>query len=63
MKRKARICLPDSGNFIGVVDPYNVLEEGEIFIQIRKDSFKCSTAKNDIEWERSKAEHAMNSEA
>ena len=39
IKKKCRILLPDSCVLMGVVDPTGTLEENEIFIQIRKDSF------------------------
>lgn len=36
MKEKARIILTDSFQLMGVIDPYGILKEGEIFVQIRK---------------------------
>lgn len=42
LKKKARILLPDSCVLIGIIDPTGTLEEDEIFVQIRKDSFSMS---------------------
>ena len=39
--------MSDSATLIGVVDESGLLEEGEVFIQIRKDSFKCENAQDD----------------
>ena len=39
IKKKARILIPESTFLIGVVDETGLLEENEVFIQIRKDSF------------------------
>jgi hypothetical protein len=39
LKKKARILLPDSCVLIGIIDPTGLLEENEIFVQIKKDSF------------------------
>lgn len=63
VKRKTRVKVPESGNFIGVADPYGVLQEGQVFVQIRKDSFKCGLLQNEHEWQRAKAEQALNREA
>jgi hypothetical protein len=63
VKRKARVSVPESGNFIGVADPYGVLEAGEVFIQVRKDSFKCGLVKTEQEFEKARAEQEMNREA
>ena len=41
IKKKARIMVADSATLIGVVDTDGVLEEGEVFVQLRRDSFKC----------------------
>jgi hypothetical protein len=32
LKKKARIILPDSCVLIGIIDPFEVLEENEIFV-------------------------------
>jgi len=37
IKKRARVLVPDSGTLIGVVDQDGILEEGEVFVQIRKD--------------------------
>ena len=47
LKKKARIILPDSCVLIGIIDPTGTLEEEEIFVQTRKDSF--SMARNGYE--------------
>ncbi len=47
IKKKARILVPNSATLIGTVDSDGILEENEIFVQIRRDSFKCSDAKDD----------------
>ena len=47
IKKKARILVPKSATLIGTVDSDGILEENEIFVQIRRDSFKCSNAKDD----------------
>lgn len=39
LKKKARILLPESCVLLGIVDPTGTLEEGEVFVQLRKDSF------------------------
>ena len=41
IKKKARVFVPEAVNLIGVVDETGLLEENEVFIQIRKDSFSC----------------------
>jgi len=40
MKKKARILVPDSCVLIGVVDDQGILEEKEIFVQIKRDNFQ-----------------------
>ena len=39
LKKKARIIIHDSCVLIGVPDEAGVLEEGQVFVQIRPDSF------------------------
>lgn len=39
LKKKARILLPESCVLIGVVDETGFLEENEVYIKIRRDSF------------------------
>ena len=39
IKKKARIQVQESANLIGVVDESGILEENEIFVQIKTDSF------------------------
>jgi hypothetical protein len=41
--KKARIVLPDSALLIGVVDENGILEEDEIFVQIKRDNFATSS--------------------
>jgi hypothetical protein len=38
LKKKARIIVPNSCVLIGVVDDQGILEENEVFIQIRRDN-------------------------
>ena len=40
IKKKARILMQESCTLIGVVDETGLLEPNEIFVQIRRDSFK-----------------------
>ena len=40
IKKKARIFMPKSTTLIGVVDESGVLEENEVFVQIKTDSFR-----------------------
>jgi hypothetical protein len=47
IKKKARIIIPESATLIGTVDTDDILEEGEVFVQIRRDSFKCRDAMDD----------------
>ena len=39
IKKKTRIFVPEATTLIGVVDETGLLEENEIFVHIRKDSF------------------------
>ena len=39
LKKKARILVPDSATLIGVADDEGILNEDEVFIQIRRDNF------------------------
>lgn len=41
INRRGRTVVFDSCTLIGVVDSEGILEEGEIFVQIRRDNFKC----------------------
>ena len=38
IKKKARIVVPESCVVIGVVDEWDVLEEDEVFVQVRKEN-------------------------
>lgn len=38
LKKKARIIVPESCVLIGVVDDKGILEENEVFIQIRREN-------------------------
>lgn len=59
LKKKARILVPDSATLIGVVDPTGTLEEGEVFVQIRRDSFKCRNAMDQMIYERTQVKQLM----
>lgn len=52
LKQKARILIPDCAVLIGVIDQYGILEEGEVFVQIRPDSFHTQTRAADKEIEK-----------
>lgn len=39
LKKKARILVPDSATLIGVADDEGILQDDEVFIQIRRDNF------------------------
>ena len=49
LKKKSRIIIPDSGTLIGVVDEDGILEEGEIFVQLRRDSFRTDGAPGSLQ--------------
>jgi len=53
IKKKARIQEPKSCTLIGVVDESGLLEENEIFVQIRIDSFsmKACRVQTDLSFE------------
>ena len=40
LKKKARIRVKTSCVLIGVIDADGILEEGEVFVQIKRDSFE-----------------------
>ncbi len=46
IKKKARILMPESSTLIGVVDETGLLEENEVFVQIKRDSFSCRKRKS-----------------
>lgn len=37
LKNKSKMLLADSATLMGIVDPFNILQEDEIFVQIRRD--------------------------
>jgi hypothetical protein len=39
LKHKAKILIPNCAVLIGVIDQTGFLKEGEVFVQIRPDSF------------------------
>ena len=45
IKKKARILEPQSCTLIGIVDETGLLEENEVFVQIRRDSFSTKGRK------------------
>lgn len=49
LRKKARIMVADSCVLIGVADQQGILEEGEIFVQVRYDSFVLGQATADTE--------------
>ena len=55
IKKKARILLPDSCTLIGVVDETGLLEENEVFVQLKRDNFSCkkrfTTGVNDNQYD------------
>ena len=38
MKQKNRILLQDSSSLLGVIDPFGILKENEIFVQIKLEN-------------------------
>jgi hypothetical protein len=62
IKRRARILCQDSVTLIGVVDTDDILEAGEIYVQIRRDSFRCRNAKNEKSFKKALVEQEMNRE-
>jgi hypothetical protein len=46
LKKKARIIIPDSCVLIGVIDDMGILEENQIFCQIRKDNYSVKKKKS-----------------
>jgi RNA-dependent RNA polymerase len=58
LKKKARILLPDSCVLIGIVDPAGILEAGEIFVQVRKDSFSMHQHGHGMSKKKKRMEHA-----
>ena len=55
--------MADSACLIGVADTEGILEEGEIFVQIRRDSFRCRNAQDDEQWKKAKIEQLMNDDS
>ena len=47
IKNNFRVLLPKSTNLLGVIDFHNILEEGEVFIQIDKN-YKTKILKGDV---------------
>ena len=37
LKNKNKILLANSATLMGILDPYGILEEGEIFVQFKRD--------------------------
>lgn len=58
LKKKARIILPDSCVLIGIIDPSDTLEHGEVFVQTRKDSFSKHRHGHGISDRTNRMEHA-----
>lgn len=63
LKKKARIYVHESATLIGVVDEEGILEPDEVFIQIRRDSFRCPMNADDTTINRVKKQQVMNKEA
>jgi RNA-dependent RNA polymerase len=59
IKKKARILVPKSATLIGTVDSEGILEENEIFVQIRRDSFKCNDASDERAYKRAQVAQLM----
>ena len=47
IKKKGRICVPDSANLLGVIDDTGTLAPNEVFIQIKRNDFGCKSKKKD----------------
>jgi hypothetical protein len=59
IKKKARIMVNDSATLIGCVDTEGWLEEGQIFVQIRRDSYKCKKGVSDELFKKIQVEHVL----
>ena len=44
LKKKARILVAESAVLMGVVDEEGILEENEVFVQIKRDNYKVDNA-------------------
>lgn len=40
LKQKAKILVAESAVLIGVIDEEGVLEENEVFVQVKRDNYK-----------------------
>lgn len=40
LKQKAKILVAESAVLIGVVDELGILDENEVFVQLKRDSFR-----------------------
>ena len=49
MKKKAKIPLPEAGNFLGVIDATGTLAPNEIFLQYKRDDFKINKVASDMD--------------
>lgn len=38
LRQKARLLVPDAVTLVGVMDEFGVLDEGEVFVQVRQVS-------------------------
>ena len=54
LKKKARILIPECCVLIGVPDQCGYLEPGEVFVQIRPDSFSKKDVASDSELAKNK---------
>lgn len=59
IKKKARIMVNDSATLIGCVDTDGWLEEGQVFVQIRRDSYKCKKKLGDSGFKKAQVEHVL----
>ena len=63
LKKKARIIVPDSATLIGVCDSTGLLEPNEVYIQIRRDSFRCKDSLDQRAFDRKQIDQMMDGES
>ena len=48
LKKKAKILVAESAVLTGVIDETGTLEEGEVFVQIKRDNYRKKKVDNII---------------
>jgi hypothetical protein len=46
LRNKARLLVPEGNLLVGVMDEFNVLQEGEVFVQVGVTACSCSVARS-----------------